>query len=100
MDEIEITLLSDYVAWPLWGPSGPMAEDELALPDPLKERIRAWFNASLEPNMRRDDWPTWTAPALRKRQAPKGGWFHAEADAICEELQIALGPRYHVSYQR
>ena len=98
---VEIALMAEYVAWPIWGPKGPMAEDELPLSQALKDRIKAWFNV-WDPGWSRPDWPVFEPPTkghrTKRTKTPKGGSWNAEGRAIVEAMQEELGPRYRVVY--
>jgi hypothetical protein len=89
---IRVLLYADYCDWPLWGPrGGPLDEDDLPLSEPLKDRIKAWFNAYDRP---REEWPLWVAPpgAIDKERA----W--TEGAAIASLVAAELGPDYEVSF--
>ena len=73
----------------------PDREHELPISEALKDRIRAWFNASLEKGWRRADWPTLQRPPKRV----PGGWWKVETEALCAALADELGPGYLVDYQ-
>ena len=92
---IPIRLYADYVPWPLWGPYGPIREDELPLSVTLRDRIRGWFNAYDRP---RDDWPMWVGPEGASSDEEDAAW-EDEARAIGAEIQAELGPGYLVSVE-
>jgi len=90
---IRVLLYADYCNWPLWGPrGGPLEEDDLSLSEPLKDRVKAWFNAYDRP---REGWPLWVAPpgAIDEERA----WTD-EGAAIARLIAAELGPDYEVSF--
>jgi hypothetical protein len=90
------TSLPHYAPWPLWGSADLLGEDDLALSETLKLRVKAWPNA-YDTNFPRDpSWPMWAPHGVP--DDVEAAWI-AEGDAIAGLIGGELGDDFEEIYE-